>query len=72
MISQATLELWLTDLTLLGLAYWLGRVHAGFNLGQTYAKHLAEMLDEVRSLRHKVDRLNDLYVLAQQQLADRE
>ena len=70
MISQATLELWFTDLTLLGLAYWLGRVHANFNLGQTYAKHLSEMLSEVKALRYKVDRLNDLYTLARQELAD--
>lgn len=65
MIDPATIELWLTDATLLGLAYWLGRVHCAHKLRETYTKNLQAMLDEVRAVRRKVDHLNNLYAVSQ-------
>lgn len=56
-MDATSISLWITDLILLGLAYWIGRIHGGYILGDLYAKSLRTLLDEVRALRHKVDRL---------------
>jgi hypothetical protein len=71
--SWAALEIWLTDATLLGLAYWLGRVHMAASCSHRLDKLLAaqvEAIDQVKGLRRKVDRLNDLYVDARRQVEE--
>lgn len=57
MIDGFSASLWLTDAALLGLAYWIGRVHGRFIEREWYSKSLGALIDEVRLLRKKVDHL---------------
>lgn len=66
MIDAATLSLWATDLVLLALAYWIGRVHAAIVLRDVYTKTLDSMLAEVKALRFKIDRMSDLNAVARE------
>jgi hypothetical protein len=56
-----TIYLWATDVVLLALAYFAGRVHAQMQLRDAYSKTLRDLLDEVKALRLKVDRLANQY-----------
>jgi hypothetical protein len=69
-MNSATIELWLTDATLIGLAYWLGRIHAGITLRDVYSKQLADMLAEVKNVSRKFERLDVLYHQALEQAAE--
>lgn len=66
MTDAATVSLWITDIALLGLAYWIGRIHAAIVLRDVYVKQLGEMLAEVKALRFKIDRMADLAALARE------
>jgi hypothetical protein len=60
MIDGAAFSIWATDLVLLVLAYWIGRVHAGVVLQRVYVDQLNKMLAEVRALRAKVDHMQSV------------
>jgi len=57
MMDSAAFSIWATDIVLLALAYWIGRVHAGIILQRAYLDQLNKMLAEVRALRAKVDHM---------------
>lgn len=63
-----SLSMWAADAVLIGLAYWLGRVHASIRLHGVYMRTLRAMLDEVKAMRAKVDQLNGLYEAALSEL----
>lgn len=62
MIDAASVSIWVTDLVLLGLAYWVGRIHGSFILRDVYTAHLDRLLDEVKLMKKKVDRMGDIYM----------
>lgn len=63
MPDSADLSIWLTDIVLLALAYWVGRIHGAYILGDMYRKSLTTLLDEVKTMRRKMERMNDLYIM---------
>lgn len=72
MIDSASISLWLTDVVLLALAYWIGRIHSSAILREVYNANLNRLLDEVRLMQKKVDRMGDIYLAATHTAATKE